>query len=570
MDTAVEPIRATVSIGVATFPVDADNPQDLLHRADLAAYRAKAKGRNLVVACSGRPAASGESSESLDGLGAEDAGVDDRALAPVGSTSPRAVRAAGPAGAVAPIASALLPAAEPRGIRPSVPPPAANSLASPAAARRLAALVFGLGLTVGILGLFQPFGDVLGLLVLAVLVAAGQALAVEVSSSGTISVSAVGSIAGAAIFGPRAALVLAVTVCAVDWSANRGPLHKTLFNVGTLTLSGYVAATVFLVVPDGRWQLIAGSVAAGLAYYLVNIGLLTSAITLETHASWLALARERFAWLGVHYLVYGIVGGMIAVAYDAVGLVGMIVFALPLALVRKSQLDYLEHTEANVRALRDAADTIRHQNASLTDAYALLQNRATEAMESLAAAVDARDAYTAGHSRRVQEVSVAIGLQLGLEAEALESVSFAALFHDVGKLAVPDAVLLKPGPLDDSEWDVVRRHPEEGEKIIAHLGFLTNATAAVRHHHERFDGSGYPDRLAGSAIPLGARILHVADAFDSMVSSRVYRSALPLRTAIEELRRGTGSQFCPDCVAALERAIAAGALDIVLREDLAA
>jgi diguanylate cyclase (GGDEF)-like protein len=578
VDTSVEPIHATVSIGISTFPLDADNAHNLLHRADLAAYRAKAEGRNRVVACSG------EIVEAPTERHEADHAHEDMPTAPSSPVTPAPVVATSPP--EAPPATApssvsrpqvpggsrpVLASATPKPAAAPAPPPAANSLASPPAVRRLAAFVFGLGLLVGAAGIVvQPSDDVLGLLLLAGLVAAGQALAVEFASQGSVSVSAVGSIAGAAIFGPRAALLLAAAVCAVDWSANRGPLHKVLFNVGALTLAGTAASSLFLAVPDGRWQLIAGAAVAGTVYYLVNIGLLTTVITLETHETWIAVARERFAWLFVHYVVYGVVGGMIAVAYDAVGLLGMIVFALPLALVRKAQLDYVEHTEENVRALRDAAATIERQNTSLTHAYALLQDRATETMESLAAAVDARDAYTAGHSRRVQEVSVAIGLELGLRDEALESVSFAALFHDVGKLALPDSVLLKPGPLDPDEWEVVRRHPEEGEKIIGHLGFLSNATSAIRHHHERFDGSGYPDGLAGSAIPIGARVLHVADAFDSMVSSRVYRPALPLQTAMDELRRGTGTQFCPECVAALDRALASGILDDVVEDELAA
>lgn len=585
VDTSVDPIHATVSIGISTYPLDAENAHDLLHRADLAAYRAKAEGRNRVVACSGQIVEAPTQRHDAD-RAQEDAALPTpdppgrAAAVPVPAPSPAPVVA--PAGesavprppvvvAATPAARAPVVSAAPRPAPAPAPLPAANSLASPPVVRRLAGLVFALGVVVGSVGIFvQPGEDVIGLLLLASLVAAGQALAVELASQGTISVSAVGSIAGAAIFGPRAALLLAAAVCAVDWSANRGPLHKVLFNVGALTLAGTAASSLFLLVPDGRWQLIAGSAVAGAVYYLVNIGLLTTVIMLETHESWLQVARARFAWLFVHYVVYGVVGGMIAVAYDAVGLLGMIVFALPLALVRKAQLDYVEHTEENVRALRDAAATIERQNSSLTHAYALLQDRAMETMESLAAAVDARDAYTAGHSRRVQEVAVAIGLELGLRDEALESVSFAALFHDVGKLALPDSVLLKPGPLDADEWEVVRRHPEEGEKIIGHLGFLSSATSAIRHHHERFDGSGYPDGLSGAEIPVGARILHVADAFDSMVSSRVYRPALPLQTAMDELRRGTGAQFCPDCVAALERALASGILDDVVEDELAA
>ncbi len=190
-------------------------------------------------------------------------------------------------------------------------------------------------------------------------------------------------------------------------------------------------------------------------------------------------------------------------------------------------------------------------------------------MESLAAVVDARDAYTAGHSRRVQLVAVAIARELGVDGDELESISYAALFHDIGKLAVPDSVLLKRGPLDEGEWWNVHEHPVEGERIIGHLGFLLGAAPAIRHHHERFDGTGYPDRLAGQDIPLGARVLHVADAFDSMISSRVYRIGLPLEAAVAELHGGCGAQFCPLCVAAFDRALRSGALDDLVREAVA-
>jgi len=240
------------------------------------------------------------------------------------------------------------------------------------------------------------------------------------------------------------------------------------------------------------------------------------------------------------------------------------VFAVPLILVRKAQLDYIDHTEESVKRLRDAAETIELQNESLTRANALLRDRATEAMESLAAAVDARDAYTAGHSRRVQEIAVAVGRELALDDTELESLSFASLFHDVGKLGVPDSVLLKKGPLSDAEREIVRHHAEEGERIVAHLGFLSNATPAIRHHHEYWDGNGYPDGLRGQEIPIGARVLHVVDAFDSMISDRVYRSAMTLGEALAELRQAAGTQFCPTCVGALEKLVANGSLSHVI------
>jgi HD-GYP domain-containing protein (c-di-GMP phosphodiesterase class II) len=403
--------------------------------------------------------------------------------------------------------------------------------------------------------------------VLLALVAIGQALAVEMLDEGTISLTAVGSLAGAAMFGPRVALPIALAVCVVEWSARRGKLHTAAFNVGLIVLSSVAGAFVYEALPANKWLFVAGGALAGAAYYAVNIGLLTTVIALETTDRWSQAFRSRFVWLFHHYLVYGVVGAMVALAYDVAGVLALFVFALPLILVRKAHLDYIGHTEESVRRLREAAETIERQNESLLQANVLLRDRATEAMESLAAAVDARDTYTAGHSRRVQEIAVAVGNELDLDGPELESLSFAALFHDVGKLAVPDSLLLKSGPLDEKEWRIVRRHAEEGERIIGHLGFLSDAAPAIRHHHEHFDGSGYPDGLVGQAIPLGARILHVADAFDSMVTTRVYRSALSLEDALAELHRASGTQFCPACVTALERVVEDGRLAHLKNSD---
>jgi diguanylate cyclase (GGDEF)-like protein len=528
VDTSSEPISATISIGVASYPAAASNAQELIYHADVAAYRAKAQGRNRVVASS--------AVAELEQLAPAP-------LAPVQRVGPaRVAEHPGPAPAKA-------------------PPPAPNYLSLSARLRGLVAVVGVGGVSLGAYAIVTGgTSDLVGIAVLIGLVAVGQALALEVLDRGTISLSAVGSLAGAALFGPRAALPIAVAICAVDWSANRGKLHRTVFNLGLIVLSSVAGAIVYVVLPGGNWAFVAGGAIAGAVYFAVNVGLLTSAISLETGERWMETFRSRFAWLFPHYLVYGLVAAMVAVAYTYAGALALFVFAVPLILVRKAQLDYIEHTEESVRRLREAAETIERQNESLTHANIALRDRATEAMESLAAAVDARDTYTAGHSRRVQEIAIAVGRELQLEEPELESLSFAALFHDVGKLGMPDSVLLKAGPLDEDEWLIVRRHSEEGERIIGHLGFLSDATPAIRHHHEHWDGSGYPDGLRGPEIPIGARVLHVADALDSMISDRVYRSAMPLEEALRELRRSSGIQFCPTCVAALDTVVARGAL----------
>jgi putative nucleotidyltransferase with HDIG domain len=291
------------------------------------------------------------------------------------------------------------------------------------------------------------------------------------------------------------------------------------------------------------------------------MGLISLVVAIEGHERWVAVFKERFAWLATHYLVYGFIGGVIWVGYQTANYWALAVFALPLLLMRKTQEAYLRHTQRSAQKLRQAAETIQTQNVSLEHANKLLRERSTAAMESLSATVDARDAYTAGHSRRVQQLALAIGRELGLSQAELDLLGHAALFHDIGKLAIPDAILLKPASLTPEEWDLMQRHAEEGARIIDRLGFLNDAVPAIRHHHERFDGTGYPDRLQGEEIPLGARIIHVADALDSMLTTRIYRAARPAAEALDELRRAAGTQFCPRCVAALERILPLEGLD---------
>ena len=422
----------------------------------------------------------------------------------------------------------------------------------------LVGLVSVLGIVAGILGIILGQSqDLLGLVAIVALVGIGQALALEFDE-GTISVAAVGAIAGAALFGPRAALAIAVTTSVVEWSARRSALHNVLFNIGALTFASLGAAGVFSIANDvsGHWHDLAIALlglAAGAVYFAVNMALLSLAVAMEGHERWWAVFKERFAWLMPHYVVYGFVGAVMGIAYEAAGLYALAVFAVPLLLMRKTQDAYLAHTQKSAQKLRQAAETIQTQNVSLEQANRLLKERSTAAMESLSATVDARDAYTAGHSRRVQQLALAIGRELGLSQAELDLLGHAALFHDIGKLAIPDAILLKPASLTQEEWALMQRHADEGARIIDRLGFLNDAVPAIRHHHERFDGTGYPDGLSGEDIPLGARIIHVADALDSMLTTRIYRAARPAPEALAELRRAAGTQFCPRCVGALER-----------------
>jgi diguanylate cyclase (GGDEF)-like protein/putative nucleotidyltransferase with HDIG domain len=540
VETSSEPIRATISMGVAGFPRDGSDMNELVHQADLAVYRAKLQGRNRVLDASDEPLLA----------------QPDKRTPRLVSLPPQIQEAVRPI----PPASEVVPEVERRQSARPHTPPAPRFFSVPRRLGLLVGLVGVLGTAAGIVGaVFGHSTDIVGLITIIGLVGIGQALSLEVEETGSISVSAVGALAAAAIIGPRAALPLALTMSAVEWSARRAVFHQLLFNVGALSLASLGAAAIFSFHMGGRIGtgiFVASGLLAGLAYFVVNMGLVSAAVGLEGRESPRRVWTERFAWLLPHYAVYGFIAAVIYEAYKPIGAWAILVFALPLFLMRKTQEAYLKHTQRSAHKLRAAAETIQSQNVSLEQANKLLKERSTAAMESLSATVDARDAYTAGHSRRVQQLALAVGRELGLSQAELELLGHAALFHDIGKLGIPDAILLKPGALTDEEWVVMASHAEEGASIINRLGFLSDAVPAIRHHHERFDGGGYPEGLAGEDIPLGARIIHVADAFDSMLTTRVYRPARPAQDALDELHRNAGSQFCPRCVGALEAIVA--------------
>jgi putative nucleotidyltransferase with HDIG domain len=196
---------------------------------------------------------------------------------------------------------------------------------------------------------------------------------------------------------------------------------------------------------------------------------------------------------------------------------------------------------------------VRRGSRTLVESGRLLEESALEAVASLNETVDAKDPYTAGHSRRVQRIAVALGEELGLEESGLEALRYAGLFHDIGKIGVPDAILTKPEALTEEEYEIVKRHPQDGARIVGRLQRMQEAVPAILHHHERWDGRGYPHRLAGEEIPVEAALVGLADAFDAMTTDRPYSEARPLDEAKEEILRNRGTQFAPAAVDAFLR-----------------
>jgi response regulator RpfG family c-di-GMP phosphodiesterase len=217
----------------------------------------------------------------------------------------------------------------------------------------------------------------------------------------------------------------------------------------------------------------------------------------------------------------------------------LVVFSVKKALDKKRLeevvADYDQHME----------ELVEDRTADLRRAYGMLKKSHLDSVKMLVEAIDAKDAYTRGHSDRVRKWSVALAEKLGFSEKRLESLEFGALLHDIGMIGIKDEVLQKHGPLNSMEYEHIQEHPLIGVKIVEGGSSFKDEIPMIRHHHERFDGSGYPDGLVGENIPLEARIISIADAFDAMSSLRPYRREMSQEDALVEMEKGKGKQFDP-------------------------
>ncbi|MGY6022944.1 HD-GYP domain-containing protein [Streptomyces spinosirectus] len=341
-------------------------------------------------------------------------------------------------------------------------------------------------------------------------------------------------LAGAFLLPPPAAALVALPGALLSRVHQRPRQVRRIWRAAQLVLAVWAASRV-------HWSLGGRDavVASDFPYVLVPAGaaVLTFCLVLTALDGGIRALAEgvplRRAWRGLFarslapVAVHGLAGLMMAVLWRSpYGPVAALLVLLPMCVSWWAFAQY--HRE---RAAHQA--TIR----------ALVQ------------AVDIKDEYTRGHSERVGQASMMIARELGLDDGRTEVLRFAGILHDVGKLGVPTRLLRKDGPLTPEERRVIELHPEYGHEMVRGIGFLGEARAAVLHHHERLDGSGYPYGLVGAQIPESARVVAVADAFDAMTSTRSYRRARPVPVALEELQRCAGSQFDPRMVTALVRAL---------------
>ena len=364
-----------------------------------------------------------------------------------------------------------------------------------------------------------------------------QLFSIRVYGRGSVSVSAIGVLAAAFVLDAGPAMAIALLAAVMQWLRSRGEVYKGVFDCANFVVSAGAAALTFeLIQSDGRFL---AAFAAGCVYAAINNGALCLAMSLTEGIPWRTIWLERFHWARYYFVSFGPLALAAAIAYDDVGVAGLVAFALPPALMIVSVRQYLEKTT-------QAVEEIRQVNKRLRRAH-------RDTIAALSRSMDAKDAYTGGHIDRVAALAVELARQLGFKGEELEAIEIGALLHDIGKIGVPEQILLKRAPLDKAEWDVIKTHPLTSDYILSELDLHPIVRQCARSSHERIDGKGYPDSLAGEQIPLAARIVSVADALDALTSDRPYRPARSLIAALAEIDEHAGTQFCPQVVAALGR-----------------
>ncbi len=353
-----------------------------------------------------------------------------------------------------------------------------------------------------------------------------------------VSVGFVVALASVAVVGPHGAGVIGLAG-ALAPAQGEARFAKRLLNAAQFSLSALFAGVTFatvlggdprvrLLAQDSVGRVLLAAIAASVVYYAVNISLVAGVLRLTTGMS------LRRVWAGgvspvvVAYVGYGLLGLLMAELYQDVGMVAAVLFLAPLLVARAAFANYAK--------LRETYDST---------------------VRALVQAVETKDYYTRGHSERVSRVTEMIAREWGMREDRVQVIRIAGMLHDVGKLGVPTKILQKQGKLNQLEFEAIKLHPLRGYEMLCEIDFLTEALSGVYHHHERLDGRGYPMGLQDEEIPEFARIIMVADAFDSMTSTRSYRLAKTVDEAVSELRRCESVQFDPkvvDClVAAVEK-----------------
>ncbi len=353
---------------------------------------------------------------------------------------------------------------------------------------------------------------------------------VPLPRGGNVTVSFAAIAASILIFQPFVVIAMAVTID-LFLLLKRQNVIKHIFNIAQLAVSTGSAAMVYNffytpVATDFNYMQVFAFITSMVVLFILNHTFVTLILAFTQEEKPLTIWLTNIKWCTLQFVSMAPLGALIAVIYINIGFWGLILFLLPMIIARHSFQSYIDMRQTFL-------DTIK----------------------SLSLAIDAKDPYTKGHSSRVADYAVLLAREMKWPEDRVEFLKYIALIHDVGKVAVPENILKKDRLLTNEEYEIMKRHSEAGAEVIKDISFFAAGSGIIKHHHERWNGSGYPDQLKNEEIPEGARILAVADAYDAMTSDRPYRKALKPLEAIREIQECSGAQFDPKVVKAFTRII---------------
>ena len=419
-----------------------------------------------------------------------------------------------------------------------------DTLSAPARAYVLAVILGGAGVCVySVTDLFRnPVG--LEWLILVVLtIASGWARLHIPGMPISFSISDTFNIAAALLFGPSAGAITAALdglVLTSRFSNNQRSLDRVLFNTAAPAIAIWIAAHIFFAL-EGNRQPLEGPLAAlrllalltlfGAVDFGLNSGIVAIAISFERRVSVFSIWREHLAGVWITYFG-GVFAAMLLMVLARFKTLDILILVIPLPVIL-----YV--------TFRHAVGRVQDQISHLGNVNRVY----VAAIEALATAVDAKDQVTHDHTRRVQDQTLRLARAMAVDDDGeLQAIRAAALLHDVGKLAIPEHILNKPGRLSPAEYDIMKTHAAIGADILAVIGFPYAVAPIVRHHHENWDGTGYPDGLTGGQIPIGSRIIAVVDCFDALTSDRPYRPRMEDRDALQIITDRRGNMYDPQVV----------------------
>ena len=544
--TSLTPIRATMSFGIAHRENFSQGADEIIHNADLALYHSKLSGRNRSFAYI--------NNEYVDLLINNNAAPTSRKTIhdfPMNDT-----------GSI--VQKMHLSETVQLAMAEIIDPSLKTNSAETDAPKRDGTSQWpdhAVGIFIGILALVSMLSflaimrsmlfmansatfDWLGLIVISVLIAMSEWFSVDLYVRQTsVSTSAIPILVAYLIFGPVgvvwASLMLALSLII----KYRSHLSRFVFNfcnhilAGTLSLGLILLAGNNFLALNPLYQIILSLASAAILYFTTT-WMVAFGMSLDLKQPAVQIWKEQFSWLAPSYLGIGFITYALIFGYRYDHVTGLLLMVIPMILLRISQKQYVDRTRQVVAELREKNQMLKKNSEEIVELNEGL-------LATLSEIIDLRDPHVLGHSKQVSQYATNIAKLLGLNEKQVDLVRRAGLLHDIGKLGISMEILTKPGKLTPDEYETIKEHAALGGDLVNNSPSLHPLVSIIRHHHEYYDGKGYPDKLAGNQILIEARIVAVADAIEAMSSDRPYRKALKPGQVIEELNRHSGSQFDP-------------------------